>query len=230
MIRRRIRALLLHDLSGGSDFPRILIRLLKTLTADGARSKLWHAVLTMGSSIPRLSAVVLNSAGPRPRSLWLFLGAGCFLAVGCGEHAAETGQNGNAGASSGLCMFAASSYDQSCSADTDCHEVTSTDYCADNCLCGGSAINASAVPQFTHDTAKTPLASGLLGGVACPCTPPSGPCCRGGKCTMTCESASDALPACRDAGGTCVFGVDGTSCVKDGPPQSCAYSDEVCCL
>ena len=213
----------------GPLFHPLRIRLLKSLAADGVCSKLWHAVLTMGSSIPRLSAVVLNSAGPR--SLWLFLAAGSFFAVGCGGHAADSGQNGNAGASAGLCMIAASSYDQSCSADTDCQEVTSTDYCGPHCLCGGSALNVHALAQFNEDVAKkTPLASGSPPTPSCPCIPTSGPCCRAGKCTMTCESASDALPACRDALGACVFGGDGTSCVKAGPPQSCAYSDEVCCL
>ena len=184
---------------------------------------------TMRFWIPRLSAFVLNAAVPI--AVPLFLGAGCFLAVGCGGHAAETGQNGNAGASSGLCMIAASSYDQSCSGDADCQEVTSTDYCGPHCLCGGSALNVHALAQFNEDVAKkTPLASGSPPTPSCPCTSTSGPCCRAGKCTMACESASDTLPACRDAGGGCVFGGDGTSCVKDGPQQSCAYSDEVCCL
>jgi hypothetical protein len=125
---------------------------------------------------------------------------------------------------SGPCTISASSYDQSCTVDTDCTEVTSTDYCStDNCLCGGSAINVAALAQFNADTSKTPLS---MRAGACSCPAGFGPCCRSGMCTMTCFSTADALPACVDAGGTCEPG----TCGRAGPPDACAFSDEVCCL
>jgi hypothetical protein len=136
----------------------------------------------------------------------------------------------DADAYSGPCMISASSYDQSCTVDTDCQEVTSTNYCAVNCLCGGSAINVGAAAQFNEDIGKTPLGSGTLFG-GCPCASSFGPCCRGGTCTATCFSPSDTLPSCADAGGTCLVSSPGSvTCTKNGPPDACAYSDEVCCV
>jgi hypothetical protein len=128
------------------------------------------------------------------------------------------------------CTISASSYDQSCTVDTDCQEVTSTDYCTANCLCGGSAINVGAVTAFNEAIGKTPLGSGTLSG-GCPCPSSFGPCCRGGTCTTTCLSPSDTLPSCADAGGSCLLSrPSGVTCTMNGPPDACAYSDEVCCL
>jgi hypothetical protein len=137
----------------------------------------------------------------------------------------------NADAYLGVCMISAASYDQSCAVDTDCQEVTSTNYCATNCLCGGSAINIGAAAKFNEDISATPLVSGALGPVGCPCPLSPGPCCRGGTCTATCFSPSDTLPSCADAGGTClVSGPGNVTCTTKGPPDACAYSDEVCCV
>jgi hypothetical protein len=124
--------------------------------------------------------------------------AGGTIPIGSG--APDAG--GSADAHSEPCMISASSYDASCTVDTDCQEVTSTNYCAVNCLCGGSAINVGALAQFNADIAKTPLGSGALGGViaeadgsvvtACSCPPSPGPCCRNGTCTTTCLVGNDA--------------------------------------
>jgi hypothetical protein len=136
----------------------------------------------------------------------------------------------SADAYSGPCMISASSYDQSCAVDTDCTIVTSTNYCTTNCLCGGSAINVGALAKFNGDVSKTPLGSGALGGAACPCAAPFGPCCRGGQCTGECFSPTDTLSTCADAGGMCLL-ADKTTCGGAvGPPDACAYSDETCCL
>ncbi len=137
--------------------------------------------------------------------------------------------SGDAKASAGPCTISASSYDQSCTVDTDCTTVTSTDYCAASCLCGGSAINVGALAQFNDDTAKTPLGSGALGGPACPCAAALGPCCRSGTCSASCFSPADTLPACADAGGTCLLGTN-SICSKPAPADACAYPDEVCCV
>ncbi len=106
-------------------------------------------------------------------------------------------------------------------------------YCATNsCLCGNSAINVDAAAQFNEDIGKTPLGSGAFGPGAgvCPCpSGPVGPCCRNGTCTGVCSSPSDTLPSCADAGGSCYLSA-GTTCGTAGPPDACAYSDEMCCV
>jgi hypothetical protein len=128
-------------------------------------------------------------------------------------------------------MILASSYDQSCTEDTDCAEVTSGDYCSPNlCECGGSAVNVGAVAQFDSDVAKASMGVDAALRFACPCLESPGPCCRGGTCTTVCNSPSDTLPACASAGGTCSS--PGVQCSVGyfGPPNSCAYADELCCL
>jgi hypothetical protein len=154
--------------------------------------------------------------------------------VGDGGAAASDGSS-DAGADvySGPCTISASGYDQSCTVDTDCTEVTSRDYCSAGCLCGGSAINVGALSQFNSDVSQTPLGSGALKAAACPCAAQLGPCCRGGTCTMACSSSADSLAACVDAGGTCIlsgYAGGGAACNRQGPPDACAYSDETCCL
>jgi hypothetical protein len=85
-------------------------------------------------------------------------------------------------ADGGACLISASSYDQSCTIDSDCRMVSSGNYCSATCLCGGSAINAAAVAQFNEDVSKTPLGSGAFGNVVCGCPAEIAPCCRQGVC------------------------------------------------
>jgi hypothetical protein len=132
------------------------------------------------------------------------------------------------------CMISASNYDQSCMVDTDCAEVASGDYCSVSggiCPnCGGTAINVGALAQFNADVSKTPIGSGALGDVSCGCRFVNGPCCRHGVCqgeVEACSFPTDTLPACADAGGACMPFVP---CIRSGPPDACAYSDESCCL
>jgi hypothetical protein len=128
-------------------------------------------------------------------------------------------------------MISASDYDQSCTVDTDCQQVGSGNYCQNTyCICGGSAINKAAVAQFELDVSETPLGSGALGTMVCSCPAEIVPCCRSGKCQAddACLAApGDTLPACSKAGGTCLFA---TGCTTAGPPDSCAYADEACCI
>jgi hypothetical protein len=174
------------------------------------------------------------------RWLWPSVVLGTIL-IGCTSSSVQDGGVGRLSdsgtmtsdgpnADSGLCMISASNYDQSCTVDTDCSMVSSGDYCSATCLCGGSAINVGALAKFNADVAKTPLGSGALGNVFCGCPFSWGPCCRHGTCVGErggCSSPSDSLPACADAGGTCMpFG----SCGQPGPPDACAYSDEMCCV
>jgi hypothetical protein len=192
-----------------------------------------------------------------PRSLFLF--AACSLAWGCGGSVtggettdASSGADGGGttlgtsgsgndsgrgegadaatvGAYTGPCKISASSYDQSCSVDTDCMEITSTDYCSESCLCGGSAINVAAAPLFNDAVSKTPLGSGAVRGGDCPCAASLGPCCRAGMCSAMCLSTSDTLPACSNAGGSCNLSKYAV-CTRPGPAGSCAFDDEICCL
>ena len=166
-----------------------------------------------------------------------------FLAGGCGGKAVEnaladasSAADGRAtidvNVDSGGCMISASNYDQSCKVDTDCTLVSSGDYCSAACGdCGGSTIGAQGLIHFQEDVSKTPLGSGALGNISCGCPARSEPCCRHGTCKVgyaACSSPADTLPACADAGATCI--PSGASCDRPGPTGACAYSDETCCI
>ena len=92
---------------------------------------------------------------------------------------------------------------------------------------GGSAINKSVMVQ--HMAAWEQAFASKTPGTACGCGGGQGPCCRSGKCTATCVSSTDSLPACAGAGGGCVLS-HGATCGTNGPPDACAYSDEMCCI
>jgi hypothetical protein len=100
------------------------------------------------------------------------------------RHTGECTSVSDSGASAdgGACVISASSYNQSCTIDSDCRMVSSGNYCSAACLCGGSAINAAAVTQFNEDVSKTPLGSGVFGNVVCGCPAETAPCCRHGLC------------------------------------------------
>jgi hypothetical protein len=125
-------------------------------------------------------------------------------------------------------LIQASSYNQSCTRDSDCIAVAEGNGCLPGAFdCTNAAISKGAYAQYTSDIAKTQSAL---------CLAPSncglgfGPCCRDGKCQMGsgCSSPADTLPSCADAGGTCMPNV--ITCGTAGPPDACAYSDEMCCL
>jgi hypothetical protein len=146
----------------------------------------------------------------------------CTVPYGGGDARTETD-------ASACSPVLASDYDQSCTVDTDCVEVSEVAECpAAACdSCGGSAINKSVMMQYMAAweqafASKTP-------GTACSCGGGQGPCCRSGKCTATCVSSTDSLPACAGAGGGCLLS-HGATCGTNGPPDACAYSDEMCCI
>jgi hypothetical protein len=122
---------------------------------------------------------------------------------------------------SGDCLILASSYDQSCSVDSDCVTVAGTtlvgfgDYCQSHCLCGGSAINKNSAARYATDVAKTPLGSGAISGAGvCPCPPiPAMGCCQGGRCVAFCSTACSASSPC-------VAGTNG--CPSNGSPLPAA--------
>ncbi len=120
----------------------------------------------------------------------------------------------------------ASNYDQSCATDTDCIAIAEWDGCFPLGNCPTAAISKSADAQYQSDVAKAPCfeTSG--------CVATFGPCCRNGACAMNeaCGSPADTLPACAEAGGACGAFVIQCGDKGAGPPDSCAYPDEMCCL
>jgi hypothetical protein len=166
-----------------------------------------------------------------PQDCVIHLGAGPAVFC-CIDHICILGQ----AAETEICddpdaqVIQASKYDQACTTDSDCVEVGVGNFCypgADNCP--NAAINNGALSQYQADVAKTQAA--VCGGLS-GCPADIGPCCRQGTCQMggACSSPADTLAACADAGGTCSPFV--TQCGDNGagPPDSCAYSDETCCL
>jgi hypothetical protein len=127
---------------------------------------------------------------------------------------------------SAACMLVASNYDQSCAVDTDCAIVGTGNYCeANQCYCGGSSINANAVPQFQADVAKTPVGMGDVPSGNCGCPFEGPPCCAGGKCQTggACTSVMGADAAANDASG---YTPDYTVlCVEDAGPADGGPAD-----
>ncbi|HXN32718.1 MAG TPA: hypothetical protein VN894_12685 [Polyangiaceae bacterium] len=128
-------------------------------------------------------------------------------------------------------VIQASNYDQSCTTDSDCVAVSEGSFCyPGGGGCPTAAIRASALAQYQADVSKTWAASSCFGLSGCPAF---GSCCRAGMCQANqgCVSTpADTLPACADAGGSCSTFVTGCGGKGAGPPDSCAYPDEMCCI
>ena len=93
-------------------------------------------------------------------------------------------------ADAGCSEIEASSYDQTCTGDSDCVTVSVGDPCME-CVfaCGENvgAINASAMAQYKADVAKTPAAVAACG---CPLYLHPSKCCRSGQCHADSECLS----------------------------------------
>ncbi|MGA7123971.1 MAG: hypothetical protein WBY94_27970 [Polyangiaceae bacterium] len=128
-------------------------------------------------------------------------------------------------------VIQASNYDQSCTTDSDCVAVAEGSFCYPGAgRCPSAAIRTSALTQYQADVSKTFAAACVVFG---DCAISVGPCCRAGICQLgvACfPSPVDALPACADAGGSCGTLASGCGGHGVGPPDSCAYPDETCCL
>jgi hypothetical protein len=97
----------------------------------------------------------------------------------------------------GPCYIETGDYDQSCSVDSDCvgtlasldgFPIQSGDYCGNECVCGGEAINKSAVAQFSEAVAVTPFVIAYLNHESCGfCASVSTvACCQDARCTTRC--------------------------------------------
>jgi hypothetical protein len=78
----------------------------------------------------------------------------------------------------------ASSYDQSCTVDTDCVGVSQGDSCNPcDFSCVNASINSGALTQYTSDTANFPAVLAVAkGACASSCGGPETACCIGGTC------------------------------------------------
>jgi hypothetical protein len=127
-------------------------------------------------------------------------------------------------------VVVAADYDQSCAQDTDCVGVNEIQSCPlPSCVnCTANAINVDAAAAYQAAFMQSGGDQPSAGRCSCPCI--GLPVCRAGVCQAThCGApAADTLPACLDAGGRCTY-ARGTSC-NEGPPDACAYADEICCL
>ena len=79
------------------------------------------------------------------------------------------------------CTIVASSYDQSCTMDTDCAFVFEGNTCLAGCQCLNAAVNVHVSASYMTDLAKISVDAGQ---VNCGCTAFIGPCCRAGLCKV----------------------------------------------
>jgi hypothetical protein len=97
-----------------------------------------------------------------------------------------------------------SSYDQSCTVDSDCVAVglgNACFVCEIGCV-ANAAISKSAEGQYRSDVAKSPAEGADCG---CPEEIPGGPCCIGGMCQfgsqcLAADAAPDTGPGATDSG------------------------------
>ncbi len=126
-----------------------------------------------------------------------------------------------------------SSYDQSCTADSDCVAVGFGDACL-VCEIGcvaNAAISKSAEAQYRSDVTETPANGADCG---CPEGLPGGPCCIGGmcqfgsQCLATDAAADTRADACAPSGcaTTCPAGTHDVSSIVNGcTVWQCCVSD-----
>ena len=136
----------------------------------------------------------------RPLSFGAALLAGLVIACS-GKLAGSPG--GDAGGP-GCVDVDLSTYDVSCTQDSDCMEVTAGQLCESSCMCGGSVINVSGAARYMSQT------SGIEGG-GCPCPYSGAPTCSAGTCTLclpgeNCSGIApvDAAVSPPSDGGACV--------------------------
>ncbi|MGO9839032.1 MAG: hypothetical protein ACLP1X_33025 [Polyangiaceae bacterium] len=100
----------------------------------------------------------------------------------------------------------ASSYDQSCTVDTDCVGVSEGDSCNPcDFSCVNAAINAGALTQYTSDTASFPAVLAVAkGACASSCGGPETACCVGGTCHWGYFTCPDASADAGDAARPCI--------------------------
>jgi hypothetical protein len=151
------------------------------------------------TGVGSVSSGVIDAAGPEgPGRDGGVKGVGSVSEASELEAASSEAEVTVDGGDAGTCLIEVPWYDQHCSVDSDCVEllagfhtdlggpdgllVQSGNYCTTMCICGGEAINKSAVAQYMMDVSKTPLVSGAIPPPSCGCLPHGGACCRSGRC------------------------------------------------
>jgi hypothetical protein len=135
---------------------------------------------------------------------------------GTGDDAAD-GADGAAG-----CIdVPLSGFDTTCSRDRDCVTVTTGEVCPGDCLCGGSAINASDQARYQQEIAGVPIGE-------CGCPLLGVPQCIAGTCTICTGGTNDPARCGTDEGDSSISVVDATApgCV-DIPPSTYTTSCSV---
>lgn len=86
----------------------------------------------------------------------------------------------------GNCSIEASSYDQSCTLDSDCVAVFSGSFCgAHECACENSVINVTAEARYEADLQNDHAPE-------CPCPSPPPVSCNAGTCGLRTASSVDS--------------------------------------
>jgi len=131
--------------------------------------------------------VALAAAGFHDERMKPWLGAAFAVFIGL------TFADGCSSSKSPCSIVLASDYDQSCTVDTDCVSVGQVPVCpALACYadCTMWTISKSAAAQYMTALSR---ASASVAGESCGCANYNPyPCCRGGTCTTTCDSPTDA--------------------------------------
>ena len=97
----------------------------------------------------------------------------------------------------GAPLLEASSYDQSCQVNWDCRAVSESNaHGLSGYACVNAAINANVYDQYEMDLAK---AVGSSCVVYFDCATGLAPCCRGGSCSVDCESQVSTMDAATEA-------------------------------
>ncbi len=124
-----------------------------------------------------------------------------FVFAGCGGRLGGESEAGPA-AIPAACVLEASSYDPSCTVDSDCVSVAMNfpisfgNICdSTRCFCGGETINKDALAQYSADFQRAfslRPSTGSEGGCSCGTFGQS--CCQNGRCAVSCPIAppSDA--------------------------------------
>ena len=119
-------------------------------------------------------------------------GGGAPEDASAGQAASDGG--GGLAETGAQCLIQATSYDESCSTDSDCTAVADNfgivfgDYCSPMCLCANGVISTSSVAQYVKDVASTPLGSGAIGQEGCSCGTGAPSCCVHQRCTHVCPT------------------------------------------
>jgi|HubBroStandDraft_6_1064221.scaffolds.fasta_scaffold96447_4 hypothetical protein len=154
-----------------------------TLTDAGSADALHEASLDTAACVEAGGQCTTSCAAIGPQSCGA--GAFCCFDARCARDAADRPP-----------PILASSYDQSCDADTDCVTVGVGDPCSCLDCANNAAINKASVAQYRTDVAESAICS-----CAAPPLPIPGEslCCNAGTCDLSCTAPATTSDAGSDA-------------------------------